>query len=552
MTPCSGPEAYDPYKRREGSSPGVRLYSTKDFKSWKTETWIINADELPADCPYRNQCWAPEINAIGGKFYVVVFAANWKLGQAPDCYIGVANKVTGPYEHITNLKGAWCDVTLAEDDNGKIYAFMIGNGIRVQQVDLSGIEHGDIKLVGPVKTAVETSNADKGLWIDRWTEGPWVKRHGRKYCLFYAVHLDAKEGRPKNQYWMDLSYADHPMGPWTQDERPGVFWGGHGSVFDGPDGRWWYCYKNEKFNAGGEDFVCIDPMDFLPDGRIASGEPTPYNILTRIAPDGTVTRTTAAPKPVPPDRRPGPLPPPTLLPVVKCDYAARKLADWDFQTAADGTPLSEGFFKEGALSLSNAAGPPFEARALARPAGPKLVKEGGRLAFDTSGGCVIFPLRPGKPELNANKNFSLWMRVKPLKSPTREKQGLATTVGRWQMFRSTNGRLELQFGPHLHSILGGRGPQLENDRLYDIGFSFEGDADANDLHQDVVTVYVDGKVVGTATSRGMFNNRDCFQIGCSWYDGNEKFDGLIQRVIFWDGIVKESDMAALSGKSSSQ
>jgi hypothetical protein len=93
---------------------------------------------------------------------------------------------------------------------------------------------------------------------------------------------------------------------------------------------------------------------------------------------------------------------------------------------------------------------------------------------------------------------------------------------------------------------------LENDRFYDIGFSFEGDADAHDLHQDVVTVYVDGKVVGTATGRGMFNNLDSFQIGCSWYDGNEKFDGLIQRVIFWDGVVKESDMAALSGKSSPQ
>jgi xylan 1,4-beta-xylosidase len=548
MTPCSGPEEYDPYKRREGSGPGVRLYSTKDFKTWKAETWIVNTDELPADCPYRNQCWAPEINAIGGKFYAVFYAGNWKLGQHTDCYLGVADKVTGPYEHITNLKGAGCDVTLAEDDAGKVYAFMIGNGIRVQQVDLSGIERGDIKLVGPVKTAVETSYADKGLWIDRWTEGPWVKRHGKKYCLFYAVHLDAKADRPRNQYWMEVSYADHPMGPWTQDERPGVFWGGHGSVFDGPDGRWWYCYKNEKFNAVGEDFLCIDPLDFLPDARIASGEPTPYNILSRIAPEGTVTRTTAVPKPVPPDRRLRPLLSPTLLPAIKCGYPARKLADWDFQKAADGTPLSEGFIREGVLSLANAAGPAFEARALARPSGPKLVKEGDRLALDTSGGCVLFPARPGKPELNANMNFSVWMRVKPLKSPTKQKQGFATTVGRWHMSRSMDGRLELRFGPHLGNILHGSGPQLENGRWYDIGFSFEGDADPSDLHQDIVTVYVDGKVVGTAMGRGMFNSRDSFQIGCDWYDGNNKFEGLIQHAIFWDGVVTESDMAALSGK----
>ena len=135
------------------------------------------------------------------------------------------------------------------------------------------------------------------------------------------------------------------------------------------------------------------------------------------------------------------------------------------------------------MSLANAAGTAFEARALARPTGPKLVKEGGRLALNTSGGCIIFPVRPGKPKLNANKNFSLWLRIKPLRSPAKEKQGLATAVGRWQMFRSLDGRLELNFGPHLRNILKGRGPQLENGRWYDLGFSFEGDADPSDLHQ---------------------------------------------------------------------
>lgn len=551
MTPCGGPEQYDPYKRRDGSGSGVRLYSTKDFRTWTAETWIVNTEEFPEDCPYRNQCWAPEINVIGGRYYVVFYASNWKLGTQPDCYIGVADKVAGPYEHITNLKGAGCDVTLAEDDDGKVYAFMIGNGIRVQQVDLHGIENGDIRLVGPVKTALDpTPNAKKGIWFDRWTEGPWVKRRGKgQYYLFAAVHVHADGQRPENQYWMAVSYADHPMGPWRLDERPGVFWGGHGSVFDGPDGRWWYSYKNEKFNAVGEDFLCIDPMNFLPDGRIASGEPTPYNVLTHIARDGSVTRRIVEPKPVPVDQRPPPLPPPALLPVARCDYRARKLADLDFQKAAGGSSLSEGIVPEGALSLENRAGEPFEARVLARPSGPRLVKENGRLVLDTSGGCVIFPVRSGKAELNANKNFSVWMRVKPLRSPDKVQQGLATAVGRWQLFRSRDGRLEVNFGPHMRHVLKGQGPELKNDRWYEIGLSFEGNADPKDLHQDVVTVYLDGKVVGTATGRAMFNNRDAFHIGCDWYDGNNKFEGLIQRVMFWDGVVPGEEFAALSAEA---
>lgn len=41
MTPASDPNDYDPYAPHQGSCSGVRLYSTKDFKTWKAEGWII-------------------------------------------------------------------------------------------------------------------------------------------------------------------------------------------------------------------------------------------------------------------------------------------------------------------------------------------------------------------------------------------------------------------------------------------------------------------------------------------------------------------------------
>ena len=546
MTPCGGPEEYDPYKRHDGSSPGLRLYSTKDFKIWKAESWIIDGDALPADCPYKNQCWASEIHRIGGKFYVVTYADNWRSGDAPDCYVGVADKVTGPYVHITRLKGAGCDVTLTTDDAGNVYAFMIGNGIRVQQVDLSGIEQGDIKLVGPVKMAVDTAYAKKGLWVDGWTEGPWCRRRDCKYYLFYAVHLFVINGHPDNRYYIDVSYADNPMGPWTQDERPGIFWGGHGSVFDGPDGRWWYSYKNEKFNAGGEDFLCIDPLDILPDGRIASSNPTPYDIMTRITPNGTVTQTVVNPKPVPVDQRPAPLPLPSLLPLVKCDYVAKKIGDWNFTSATDGTPLALGYLKEGSLSLSNAAGFDFDAQVLARAAGLAIVERDGQRGLDTSSGNLFFPVRPTAPQLNVKKNFSVWLRVLPLQDLGQQRQGLVCDVGRWSVFRGQDGRLGARFGPHLHVDLNGDVPRLENNQWYDIGITFEGDASPEDLHADIAKVYLNGILVGAGTGRGMFNNRGDFQIGSDRYDGNNKFQGLFARVIFWDGVVKPDMFADLS------
>ncbi|MEI7422938.1 MAG: family 43 glycosylhydrolase [Prolixibacteraceae bacterium] len=548
MTPVAGINYYDPYISHEGSSPGVRLYSTKDFKTWKAESWIINGDKLPADCPYRHQHFAPEINQIGGKFYVVVYSGNWKLHQPIDCYIGVADKVTGPYEHITRLKGAGCDVTLTEDDQGKVFAFMIGNGIRVQEVDLSGIERGDIKLVGLVKTAVDITYVKSGLWHDSWTEGPWVKRRNGKYYLFYAVHIPGKDSTQAFQYWMAVSYADHPMGPWTQDPLAGIFWGGHGAVFDGPDGRWWYSYKNEKFAAQGEDFLCIDPVNFLPDGRIGYSEPTPFNILTRIASDGTVTYTTVDPKPVPVDQRP-PVVKPKLLPAQTCSVPVRKILDLDFQRAGDGSALHEGVLAKGDVSLKNNAGEPVAIRAIGQLDGPILVKREGRLVMDTSGGNLTFPQTETSAlsDRNSNKNFSLWTCVQFLRDSEEYEQTVLTKLSYWKVFRSKSGRLELNMGRHIGEIFHGKGPQLQLGRWYDIGFSFEGDADPADLHEDIVTVYLDGREVGKAIGRGMSDDHRNFQFGSGGNSGLKPFMGLYQRVIFWEGVVKPEEFSSLSG-----
>ena len=547
MTPVSGGDHYDPYAPHEGSSPGVRLYSTKDFKTWKAECWIINTDELPADCPYRHQHFAPEIHQIGGKFYAVVFSGNWKTRQKVDCWIAVADKITGPYKHFTRLKDAWCDVTLAEDDQGKVYAYMIGHGIRVQEADLSGIERGDIKLVGPVKTAVDTSYFQRGLWHDGWTEGPWVKRRNGKYYLFYAVHIPGKDSTQEFQYWMAVSYADHPMGPWTQDPNAGVFWGGHGAVFDGPDGRWWYSYKNEKFNAVGEDFLCIDPVNILPDGRIGVSEPSPYNILTRIAPDGTFTRTTVEPKPVPVDQRPK-VTPPKLLPAEACTVPARKILDLDFQRAGDGSALHEGVLAKGDVSLKNDADVPVAIQSIGRLDGPKLVNRDGHLVMDTSGGNLIFP--PSRTSVlsvrNSNKNFSVWARVQFLRDSNDYEQTALTKLNCWKVFRSKSGRLELNVGRYLTKILKGQGPELQLGRWYDIGLSFEGDADPADLHEDTVTVYLDGRMVEKTTGRGMFDEYGNFLFGSGKHSGLKPFIGLYQRVIYWEGVVGAEEMAGLS------
>lgn len=53
------------------SSPGIRLYSSKDLKNWKFENWIVKSSELPENCPYKHRFWAPELRKMNGKYYVI-------------------------------------------------------------------------------------------------------------------------------------------------------------------------------------------------------------------------------------------------------------------------------------------------------------------------------------------------------------------------------------------------------------------------------------------------------------------------------------------------
>jgi len=100
----------------------------------------------------------------------------------------VADKVAGPYQHITWLKGAGCDSTFFGDDDGKTYAIMPFSNVYIQEVDLRGIEKGDIKLVGQRKMIVARDNGDVGKKTSPdYLEGPWMIKRNGMYILFTAA-----------------------------------------------------------------------------------------------------------------------------------------------------------------------------------------------------------------------------------------------------------------------------------------------------------------------------------------------------------------------------
>lgn len=259
-----------------GSSPGIQLFSSKDLVTWNPENWLVKSSDLPANSPYKHRFWAPEIHKFGSKFYLIFTADNWSKpeynpagnwGAAGYAFVGVADKITGPYNHITYIPEGACDTTLAQDKNGDIYAVMPKYDIFARKIDLSQLDKGAVKWLGPEKKVLACDSRDTVLGTTpNYLEGPWVQKVGSKFVMFYAQAYS-------DGYWTGAAYADSPAGPWTKDARNRVFEGGHVAAFAGPDGRTWFSYRIED-NAEQRGLLSAQPLDFDGRGRVLTNGPT--------------------------------------------------------------------------------------------------------------------------------------------------------------------------------------------------------------------------------------------------------------------------------------
>lgn len=281
MWPFRGRDVRFLKEPNQGGSPGIAMYASRDLKTWRFEKWLVRSSELPESCPYKNRFWAPEIHKIHGKFYLIFTADNWirkehnpagTWGSAGYAFIGVADRITGPYEHITYVDGGTCDMTLFGDDDGQVYAVKPKSDLYIQKIDLSGLPKGKVRLLGRERRVVACRNDDIGAPTSpEYLEGPWMEKINGKYYLFHAgIYKD--RGFPSFLgYRTNVAYADRIEGPYRKDPRGQVFFGGHLAVFDGPDGRKWFSYRWEKDNRV-RGRLCIDPFDVDGQGRVQAKE----------------------------------------------------------------------------------------------------------------------------------------------------------------------------------------------------------------------------------------------------------------------------------------
>ena len=276
MFPFRGPNLQHFNEPDMGSSPGIRIFSSKDLAHWAAGPWLVKSSELPPDCPYKHRFWAPEIHKIAGRFYLIFTADNW-LTKPPGmdvnlgyyAYVGVADKVDGPYQHITRVPGGPCDTTLFADSDGRVYAFMPMRDIFVQQIDLSGIDSGEVRFVGERKKCVIADNSDISM---KPSPRPIWKGRGRCVPVGSTASstLPIMRTRHSPRTWAigrAWPMRTSPLGPWKKDPRGKVFRGGHLAVFEGPDGGSWFSYRGESGGAS-QGRLCIDPFVIDPQGIV--------------------------------------------------------------------------------------------------------------------------------------------------------------------------------------------------------------------------------------------------------------------------------------------
>ncbi len=261
-----------------GSSPGIAIYSSPDLKTWKFDNWLVKSSDLPESSPYKNRFWAPEIHKFNGKFYLIFTADNWikpeynpagRWGTAGWAFVGVADRITGPYRHITYIKGAGCDTTLFEDTDGKTYAIMPRYNIDIQQIDLTGLEQDKVELVGQPKTIIQARNDDIGAPTSpRYLEGPWLENMNGIYTLIYAEPYPVDAPADWKGYWVGVAYATNVTGPYQKDPRGKLFLGGHAAIFTGPDGGKWISYRCEVPRSPAAGRLSIEPFRLDASGKV--------------------------------------------------------------------------------------------------------------------------------------------------------------------------------------------------------------------------------------------------------------------------------------------
>ena len=265
-------DTYYIYATTDGSGAGfgpAQVWMSKDLGNWTL---------MPMNWPDTHWIWAPDVmqNAKDGKYYMVYC-------QPCQLHMGVSETPRGPWKNILGKSDAvlvpdrfvtnaiTLDGQTFVDDDGSVYMYWGTWGI------YKGFGCGAGKLNDDKKSFSETRLIPNTEVTD-FFEAPFVlKRNGVYYFMYSSGSCH------DHTYRVQYATSDKPLGPYKyqgcilETNADGTVHGpGHHSILQEGDNCYivYHRHDNPHSNRGFHRQLCIDKMEFMPDGTIKKITPT--------------------------------------------------------------------------------------------------------------------------------------------------------------------------------------------------------------------------------------------------------------------------------------
>lgn len=228
--------------------PSVQISHSKDLANWDNIGAVLNEKHLNMEGNTNSGgVWAPCLSYCDGYFYIVYTdVKTWRDEPYKDThnYITKSKNIEGPYDEGVYINSSGFDASLFHDDDGRKYFVnmewswkkAIGGGDQFSGILITELDSKTLKPINKSKNIFKGSKR-------KLTEGPHLFKRNGYYYLITA------EGGTSYQHAVTIARSKDIYGPYeihpnthlaTSDgnfEAP-VQKTGHGSLCEGPDGRW--------------------------------------------------------------------------------------------------------------------------------------------------------------------------------------------------------------------------------------------------------------------------------------------------------------------------
>ncbi|WP_407444149.1 family 43 glycosylhydrolase [Fibrobacter sp.] len=254
---------------------GWRVSCTTDMVNWTDmNTLILEAGDFNGSAK-KNGDWAAQVIRRNNKYYYYVTVESTRGGRAIN--VAVSDKKEGPFKdalngkHLAGPNWDYIDPTAWIDDDGQAYLYW-GN----PKLYYCPLKENMIECDGKEKVT------DMASFKDKYTEGPWIHKRGKKYYMIYAAG-----GIPES---IDYSWSDSPTGPWEYkgvimpSAEPGAAFTVHSGIVDFK-GRSFFFYHNQRRVAGAGGYSrtsAVEEFKWNPDGTIPTIRMTDDGVTTPI------------------------------------------------------------------------------------------------------------------------------------------------------------------------------------------------------------------------------------------------------------------------------